>query len=350
MDAKPSKRPIPTGTAIFFVEKDGPSESFTKFLKFRRLTDSESELIKREVLPQSEKQSKIYAAAFKSAGHGAARVRPGNRAISRAVDACSIFEDIRLNRTVGDSNIVILEENNTATSWHYSLDKGSSIMKYGPKPREELSFECYSEEIAACLNIRISKETKPIHKTLGLALHFFRRGTQAEENILKFIFLVCAVDNIGGKGKGKCKTGEIAGHLKSLYPLDKQAEIEARVRKVFSKRGDLFHANRILDDVTLENEEYIYHGELSFLRRLFLDALHALLPLTKTHETLNQAWNALGTANPCYDPEVNDGVMTTMGNMQRLNRPYSVETLTLFRSIAASAFNDITPPSPDGSP
>lgn len=346
MDAKPSKRPIPTGTAIFFVEKDGPSESFTKFLKFRRLTDSESELIKREILPQSEKQSKIYAVAFKSAGHGAAQVRPGNRAISRVVDAISIFEDIRLNQTVGHPSIVLFDENNTATCWNYNLDKGSGVMKHGPKPREELNFACYSEEIAACLNIRVSKETKPIHKTLGLALHFFRRGTQAEENILKFIFLVCAVDNIGGKGK----TREKAGRLKSLYPLDKQAEIEARVLKVFSKRGDLFHANRILDDVTLENEIYIYHGELSFLRRLFLDALHALLPLTKTQETLKQAWNVLSSSNPCYDPMVNDGVSTTMGNMQRINRAYSQETLTLLRSIASSAFNDITPPSLGESP
>jgi hypothetical protein len=350
MSLKPDKRTTHEKTAIFFVEKCGTSESFTNFLKFRKLTSAESALIKREVLQHSERESHIYAAAFRTKGLGAEQVRPGNRAISRVVDAISLFEDVRLNRAIPHANLVIIDDGGKADGWSYVLDTGVRKSGLGEPPRQELNFDCYSHEIAACLNIEISDKTKQIHKALGLALHFFRRGMEAEQNILKFIFLVCAVDNIGGDGKGKTTTDEIVTRLKGLYPKEHQDAMGVKIRKAFSKRGKVFHANRILDDVTLDNEKFMYYSELSLLRRLFLDAFHGLLPFTKTENTLRQAWNKLSATSPNYDHSTNDAVMTSMSKMQRIGGDYSADTQAVLKQIAASALNPITRPSRVESP
>ncbi len=350
MNLEHAKRTTPEKTAIFFIEKCGPSESFTNFLKFRKLSPAESALIKREVLQNSEQESQIFAAAFRTNGLGAEQVRPGNRAISRVADVISLFEDVRLHRAIPHANLVIIDDGGKADGWSYILDTGAFKSGLGESPRQELNFDCYSQEIAACLNIEMSDKTKQIHKALGLALHFFRRGMEAEQNILKFIFLVCAVDNIGGDGKGKIATAEIVTRLKGLYPKEHQDAIGVKISKAFSKRGKVFHANRILDDVTLDNEKFMYYSEISLLRRLFLDAFHGLLPFTKTENTLRQAWNKLSATSPNYDHSTNDAVTTSMSKMQRFDGTYSADTQTVLKQIAASALNTITRPYPSESP
>ena len=332
----------PQKIAILFIEKSAGPEAFRQYLKFKKLTNKESKLIRRDVLKQSKQGGLVYAAAFEITDHGSEQVRMVNRAISRVMDAISLFEDVRLKPAACSTRFVVIDQTNKIDCWSYVTDKGVLKTAPGRAPHKEPDFGSYSDELGACLNVRGQSNTKPIHKSLGRALHFYRRGMESEENIIKFIFIACAVDNLAGGEDKACKTTQKTCSLKRLYAKEHHDEMHNKIFRAFKKRHAIFHGNLLLDEATLENEKYVHHSEISLFRRLFLDAFHALLPLTNHHTTLKKAWMALYSCSPNYEHSSNDGVLTMISSRHKVNITYTKETMDVLKHVASSSLNVIS--------
>lgn len=351
MDAKPSKRPIPTGTAIFFIEKDGPSETFTHFAKIRKLTKAEAALVRKEVLHLAESESTLYAAAFEARGYANERLRVGNRAIAKLLDANALFEDARIRKAIGHEKIVVISQNGLMTNESFVLNKGTT-KDINKQTAEGISLlNELLGEASDCLDVGLKSDTKIIHKQIAGCVHFFRRASEAPDHLVEFMFLICAVDGISGvENIGRGRTTMTLNRLTHLYKQHKRPKKREDLERAFKKRGELFHANTLMDDVTLENENSHYIREISILRKVFLDALHAMLIQSKEQDTLNNAWLAFVKRCHDYNDVNNDSTFILMGSGKRIHADFSTEAQELFRSIQATSLNTITPPSPVESP
>lgn len=351
MDAKPSKRPIPTGTAIFFIEKDGPSETFTRFAKIRKLNKAEAALIRKEVLHLPESESAIYAAAFEAKGYGNERIGAGNRAVAKLLDANALFEDARIHRMIGHEMIAVIASDGLMTNESFLLNKGTK--KGGNKQSVDAItlLEKHLDEVSDCIDIRLKPETKLIHKQIAGSIHFFRKASEAADHLVEFMFLICAVDGISGvESMPRGRTQLTLNRLTHLYKQHKRTKIRGALQRAFNKRGELFHANTLMDDVTLENESFHYIGEISILRKVFLDALHAMLIQSKKYGTLNNAWKAFITRCHDYNDTNDDSAFILMGSGKRIHADFSPEARELLCSIKTTSLNPITRPSRGESP
>lgn len=349
METEPSKRPAPVGTVIFFIEKDGPSETFMNFANFRKLSSSEAALIRREVLQQTGNESTLYAAAFTAKGYANERIRAGHRAVSRILDANAILEDARIHRTIAHEKIVVIGQNSEMTNESFILNKGT---KKGLKKQTAEAIDLFDDhlkDIAACLDIGLKPETKTIHKQIANCVHFFRKASESGDHMVEFMLLICAVDGISGVGNVPKRTKVTLNRLTHLYTEDERPKIRSRLQGAFNKRGALFHANTLMDDVTLENEVIHYITEISGLRKVFLDALHAMLIQARTHDTLESAWADFSQRCHDYEQDNQDSAFIQMTIGDRIHTNFSVEAQELLNSIGVSSFNVITLPSPSGS-
>ncbi len=351
MEKNTSSRPATVGTVIFFIEKNGPSEAFMNFANFRKLSKPEAALIRREALQQTQNENTLYATAFAAKGHGNERVRAGNRAVSRILDANALLEDARIHRAFTHEKIVIIGHNGEMTNECFILNKGTTtgLNKQTAKPIG--LFDNHLKEIAACLDISLNPETKTIHKQIASCIHFFRKASEAEDHLIEFMFLICAVDGISGIGKiHRSRTKASIDRLVHLYKQKKRPKIRSRLQAAFGKRGELFHANTLMDEVTLENESAHYITEISELRKVFLDALHAMLIQAKKFETLNDAWVDFRRRSHAYKDENNDSSFMVMTSGKRIHANFSPEARELLNSIKLSSFNAIIHPSRGESP
>jgi hypothetical protein len=350
MEENPSKRPVPVGTVIFFIEKDGPSEAFMNFANFRKLSRPEAAIIRREVLQQSENEETLYAAAFTAKGYGSERIRAGNRAVSRILDANALLEDARIHRTIAHEKIVIIEHNGEMTNASFVLNKGTTAKLNKQTAKAIDLYDNHFKDIAACLDIGLKPETKPIHKQIASCIHFFRKASEAEDHLIEFMLLICAVDGISGVANIRKRTKITLNRLTHLYTEHERPKIRSRLQGAFNKRGALFHANTLMDDVTLENESIHYITEISNLRKVFLDALHAMLIQARTHDTLENAWADFSQRCHDYEHDNPDSAFIQMTIGDRIHTNFSVEARELLTSIKLSSFNAITHPSRGESP
>jgi hypothetical protein len=350
METKPSKRPVPVGTVIFFIEKDGPSETFMNFANFRKLSKAEAALIRHEVLQQTGGESTLYAVAFTARGYANERIRAGNRAVSRILDANALLEDARIHRTIAHANIVVIAQNGEMTNESFVLNKGTTKGLNKQTAKAIDLFDNHLKDIAACLDIGLKPETKKIHKQIANCIHFFRKASESGDHMVEFMLLICAVDGISGVENIQKRTKVTLNRLTHLYTEDERPKIRSRLQGAFDKRGALFHANTLMDDVTLENEVIHYITEISGLRKVFIDALHAMLIQARTHETLQSAWADFSQRCHDYEHENPDSAFIQMTIGDRIHTNFSLEAQELLNSIRVSSFNAITPPSRDESP
>jgi hypothetical protein len=351
MEKNQSKRPVPMGTVIFFIEKDGPSEAFMNFANFRKLSKPEAALIRREVLQQTENENTLYAAAFTAKGHGNERIRAGNRAVSRILDANALLEDARIHRTTAHEKIAIIGQNGEMTNETFVLNKGTTTGLNKQTAKAIDLFDNHLKDIAACLDIGLKPETKTIHKQIANCIHFFRKASEAEDHLIEFMLLICAVDGISGVGKiQRGRTKASIDRLVHLYKQNKRPKARSRLEAAFGKRGELFHANTLMDDVTLENESAHYITEISELRKVFLDALHAMLIQAKKFDTLNDAWVDFRRRSHAYKDENNDSSFIVMTSGKRIHAHFSAEAQELLNLIRINSSNAITHPSRGESP
>ncbi len=346
METKPDKRPIPTETAIFFIEKDGPSETFTRLARIRKLNKAEAALIRKEVLHLPESESAIYAAAFEAKGYGNERIRGGNRAVAKLLDANALFEDARIHRTIVHEMIAVIASDGLMTNESFLLNKGTKKRVNEQSEDAITLLEKHSDTLSDCIDIRLKPETKLIHKQIAGSIHFFRKASEASDHLVEFMFLICAVDGISGvENIQRGRTQLTLNRLTHPYKQHNRSKIRGALQRAFNKRGELFHANTLMDDVTLENENFHYIGEISILRKVFLDALHAMLIQSKKYGTLNSAWEDFVARCHDYNDTNDDSALILMGSGKRIHANFSPEARELLCSIKTTSLNSIIRPS-----